>query len=738
MSYRIGKRPDDKNPEINFKFAFRNVFYMKLFGRSIDFKSIRIFLIFLAGTAAIIALFPRGGKFRYEFQKGKPWMHEVLVAPFDFPVYKPESVIQAEKDSVLKDFEPYFRLDSAVVKQEETRLNELFVKKWSGYVDFAKSHNLFHSNPHVRRWNPDSLRAVYTRAVKGMLVTIYSQGIVQDPVQLENVNNRESGVNVIKGQVVEERQVNTIFTQKSAYEYLKTAFSDAGAIYQPNVKADDRFISRIDPGDLIEPNLFYDEVTSNRVKESLINEISLTQGMIQAGEKIIALGEPVNDQKYQILQSLKREYETNPAVSRNYNLIFAGQILLVAFSFLVLYLFLFHFRKEVLNSGIKTFFIIMLVVIMASLATLTIRTQSLSLYVVPFVILPVIMKTFYDARIALFVHLITILLIGFWAPNGFEFVFMNFIAGVVTIFTLRNLYRRGILFVSAMFALISYSLVYTGMGLIQEGSLANLELKNYAWFAGNSLLVLTSYPLIYIFERIFGFISDATLVELSDTNQTLLRSLAEKAPGTFQHSLQVANLAEEAILNVGGNPLLIRAGALYHDIGKMEDPMYFVENLTSNFNPHDNLEFEVSAEKIIGHVPKGVEIARKNKLPAVIVDFIRTHHGTTAVQYFYKSYLKKYPDADVDIARFTYPGPKPFSKETAVLMMADSTEAASRSLKSINKEVINNLVENIIDNQIKEQQFVNVDLTFRDFSTIKEIFKRKLINIYHARIEYPE
>ncbi|HYW97204.1 MAG TPA: HDIG domain-containing protein [Bacteroidales bacterium] len=711
---------------------------MKLFGRSINFKSIQILLIFLAGTAAIIALFPRGGKFRYEFQKGKPWMHEVLVAPFDFPIYKPDAVIQAEKDSVLKDFEPYFQYDSSVLIREESRLEVLISSAWVDYLKEAESKGMLRSNQVVRQHSPDSLEALYRRSMDEILERLYKRGIVQDPVQLENVHNRESSVNVIMGQVVNERQVSTLFTQKSAYEFLKSEFTGIGGIYQPNVKPEDRFIAQIDPGDLIEPDLFYDEETSNRVKESLVNEISLTQGMVQAGEKIIALGEPVNDQKYQILQSLKREYETNPGVARNYNLIFAGQILLVAFAFLVLYLFLFHFRKEILNSGLKTFFIIMLVVLMASLATLTIRTQSLSLYVVPFVILPVIMKTFYDARIALFVHLITILLIGFWAPNGFEFIFMNFIAGVVTIFTLRNLYRRGILFVSAVFALISYSLVYTGMGLIQEGSIENLEWKNYAWFAGNALMVLTSYPLIYIFEKLFGFISDATLVELSDTNQSLLRQLAEKAPGTFQHSLQVANLAEEAIINVEGNPLLIRAGALYHDIGKMEDPMYFVENLTSNFNPHDNLEFEVSAEKIIGHVSKGVEIAKKHKLPGVIIDFIKTHHGTTTVQYFYKSYLKKYPEADVDIARFTYPGPKPFSKETAVLMMADSTEAASRSLKSINKEVINNLVENIIDNQIKEQQFQNVDLTFRDFSTIKEIFKRKLINIYHARIEYPE
>jgi putative nucleotidyltransferase with HDIG domain len=276
------------------------------------------------------------------------------------------------------------------------------------------------------------------------------------------------------------------------------------------------------------------------------------------------------------------------------------------------------------------------------------------------------------------------------------------------------------------------------MSILQAGRLENIDLRTYAWFAGNALLVLSSYPLIYIFEKTFGFISDATLLELSDTNQPLLRELSEKAPGTLQHSMQVANLAEEAILTIGGNSLLVRTGALYHDIGKMNDPMYFIENLTSNFNPHDNLEFEESATKIISHVSKGVEIARKNKLPDVIIDFIKTHHGTTMVLYFYRSFLKKYPDTEIDAAKFTYPGPKPFSKETAVLMMADSTEAASRSLKTINKEVINDLVENIIDHQVKANQFDNVDITLKDFALIKEVFKNKLINIYHARIEYPK
>jgi putative nucleotidyltransferase with HDIG domain len=701
-------------------------------------KTIWLNLIFLLGIAVIVYLFPREGKFKYEFQKGSPWMHEVLLAPFDFPIYKTEARLQAEKDTLLKDFEPYFQLDTFVQRKVFSDYEEIFSKQWDDYIIYTKNLNQKVFKKNSASYNPDSVKRAYFSAIRVPLLAVYNQGIILEPVQLQKVQNKELMINIISGQVVRKAQVKSVFSQKTSYEYLRKSITEIAEVIQPVIRSENRFDSFFDPIDLVEPNLFYDEVFSKKMESNLLSEISLTEGMIHTGEKIIAIGEPINDEKYQILQSLKREYETNPDVSRNYNLIFLGQIILVAFAFIVLYLFLYNFRPEVLDSGSKTFFIIMIVVGMAFLATLTIRAESINLFVVPFVILPIIVKTFYDARLALFVHLITILLIGFWAPNGFEFVFMNFIAGVVTIFTLRNMYRRGVLFVAAVFTLISYSLVYSGIALLQEGRIENIDVKNYAWFAGNALLVLSSYPLIYIFEKLFGFISDATLVELSDTNQPLLRILAQTAPGTFQHSLQVANLAEEAALSVNANPLLVRTGALYHDIGKMEDPFYFIENQTSNYNPHDQLEFEQSAKIIIGHVSKGIEIARKHKVPEVIVDFIRTHHGSTTVQYFYKSYLKKYPDQDVDIQNFKYPGPEPFSKETAILMMADSTEAASRSLKNINEEVIDNLVDSIIDSQWKENQFNNVNLTLRDFTVIREIFKKKLLNIYHARIEYPK
>jgi len=703
-----------------------------------NIRVLKLLFFFLVSIVAIVYLFPLEGKFKYEFQKGRPWMHDVLVAPFDFPIYKSEDILQTERDTLLKDFQPYFTMDSTVFLNISNNYSEIFNKNWNVYTEYIDSLGIDAFKKYSLQHHKDSVRKKYFVNIRNSLENIYLKGIVSDTKILQNINSGEGMINVVSGQEVTQKQAGLVYTQKSSYEDMKASLDVLSKKLQPDLRIEHRFGNFFELLDLIEPNLFYDIDFSEKIKNSILEDISLTEGMIHQGEKIIAIGEPVNEEKFQVLQSLKREYETNPAVSRNGNLILLGQIILVAFAFVVLYLFLFNFRKEVLSSGKKTFFILMLVVMLALLTTLTIRADSLSVYVVPFVILPILIKTFYDERIALFVHIITILLIGFWVPNGFEFVFLNFIAGAVTIFALRNLYRRGILFFAAMFALLSYSLIYTGMSILQEGKIQDIDVENYAWFAGNALLVLTSYPLIYIFERLFGFISDATLVELSDTNQPLLRKLAEKAPGTFQHSLQVANLAEEMALQVGANTLLVRTGSLYHDIGKMDDPMYFIENLTTNYNPHDHLSFEESATKIIGHVARGVEIAKKKKLPEAVIDFIRTHHGTMTVQYFYKSFLKEYPDSQVDINKFTYPGPTPHSKETAIVMMADSTEAASRSLKVINKDVINALVDSIIDHQLSENQFDDVDLTLRDFKMIRGILKKKLINIYHARIEYPK
>ncbi len=694
------------------------------------FRKIIIFSLFLIASILIISLFPREGKFIYEFYRGKPWKHEVLVAPFDIPIYKKDSMIEAERDSALKSFIPFYRLDTSVLEKIMEMFEDFIETEWASYTEKITLTNKPGYSIQIKKKYYDEL--------KTLLTGLYEQGIVSDAPQFESIKNSSASINIITGQVVEEKTKSSIYTQISAYQFLNNQRLIISDSLQSEIPVESRFLENSDIAFLIQPNLFYDNETSSKIRNKILANISETEGMIQAGEKIIALGELINDEKYQILQSLKKELETNPVVNRNYNFIRIGQILIVSFTFLVLFLFLFHFRREVLQSINKTAFILLLIIIMAFLSSVTIKSQGLSIYVMPLVILPIIMKTFFDARIALFVHIITILLISFWVPSSFEFIYMNFIAGVVAIFTLRNVYRRGILFVTAVIILFTYALIYSGINIMQDGSVDNINLINFAWFGGNALLILTTYPLIFIFEKLFGFISDATLLELSDTNQPLLRKLAEKAPGTFHHSLQVANLAEEAALHIGGDALLIRCGSLYHDIGKMDDPMFYIENLTTAFNPHEELEFEESAEKIIGHVIKGEQIARKHKLPGVIIDFILTHHGTTKVQYFYKSYLKEFPDADIDISRFSYPGPIPFSKETAIVMMADSIEAASRSIKKMTMTRINELVEQIFKYQFDEGQFINANLTLRDIEKIKQVFKNKLQNIYHVRVEYPK
>ena len=449
-------------------------------------------------------------------------------------------------------------------------------------------------------------------------------------------------------------------------------------------------------------------------------------------------GEVVDNKTYQILESLKRAYEQRLGGDYQYSIILLGQIIFVFAAIFVLYLFLYHFRFEILQDSLKTVFILLLVILMVSVSSITVKIRPEALYIIPFAILPIIIRSFYDARLALFIHIIAIMLIGSFVPSSFEFVFLNFIAGIVAIFSLTSLSRRGKLFLSAAMVVLSYIFVYFGLSITQEGNIEGVDWVNVGYFGINGALVLASYPLIFIFEKTFGFLSDVTLMELSDTNQPLLRRLSEQAPGTFQHSLQVASLAEAAAYQTGSNTLLVRTGALYHDIGKMENPFYFIENQNTDFNPHQQLSFRESAKLIINHVKKGVEYAYKFKLPGPIVDFIRTHHGTTKVHYFYKKYLQEYNEDEVDEAEFTYSGPKPFSKEMAVLMMADAVEAASRSYNVLDEKTINSLVDNIIDSQLNSGQFENVDITFREITIIRGIFKKKLQNFYHARIQYPK
>jgi cyclic-di-AMP phosphodiesterase PgpH len=704
-----------------------------------NLKILFIGSLFLGATIIISYFFPREGRFRFEYQKNHPWMHDDLQAPFNFPIHKTSARLALERDSVLKQFVPYFSYDGSMVSQQVNKFKQAFDTNWINYT--LREFNIGSKSKYLQNKRYSHLRELqdnYREYMASLLEKVYLSGIIDFNDYIEQSGKVPSSIVLVKGNIAEEKDTSEIFTSKSAYDYVLSNFNKfVRSQKDPYAKRYGDFFREFDINNFIEVNVYYDEATSNKVKKSMLDGISLTEGMIQEGQRIVSKGDLITPEKFQILESLRKEYEEKLGTVTNY-LVKLGKFVIVFFSMLVIFLFLWNFRREVLDDTLKTSFILLMIVLFIVIASFTYQFNKISFYIIPFTILPIVIRTFYDARLALFIHIVTMLMVSFFVPSSFEFVFLNILAGIIAIFSLTNLYRRSKLVVSAAMVVGTYAFVYFGISIFQEGNLSQVEWQNFGWFGINGLLMLVSYPLIYIFEKSFGFLSDATLMELSDTNQPLLRKLAETAPGTFQHSLQVANLAEDAIFKIGGNPLIIRTGALYHDIGKMVDPIYFIENQSGDVSPHDNLTFEESANKIISHVTEGVDMAKKYLLPEPLIDFIRTHHGTSTVQYFYKSYIKTYPEEEVDIRKFSYPGPIPFSKEMAVLMMADSVEAASRSLKTINDKTLDKLVDGIIDYQQSEGQFNNANITFKDITDIKEVFKKRLHNIYHARISYPK
>ncbi len=695
-------------------------------------NNITLISLFFVTALLMLYLLPREGKFRYEYQRGRPWMHETLIAPFDFPIYKSESELRSERDSVLSGFRQYFKYDDLLYDSVSKAYRNYLDERWKTFI--TNSPENFKAEDRELSYLFDRLTFIST----GLYKHVYQHGIIAPGEIADRVISENESIVILRNNIGESTFPDDFYREKSAYEYVRNRIDEwisrEGGNSRPYME---EFLRTLEFSHFILPNLHFDQVTTERVRQSLLDGISLARGMVQSGERIVSIGELITSDIYRILESLRREYETR-LLGTNLNLVLLGQFILVFSLMIVLFLFLYYFRQEILLDMNRTLFILFIIFLMVSVSMIFVRFSTINFYIVPFAIVPIIIRTFYDERLALFVHTILLLLVGFFVPNSFEFVFLNFVIGIVAILSLSNLYRRSKLFFTAVIIVFSYSLLYFGIAITQERSIDTINWMNFAWFGGNGLLVLTTYPLLYIFEKTFGFISDGTLMELSDTNQPLLRKLAEEAPGTFQHSIQVANLAEAAIHETGGNPLLVRTGALYHDIGKLSNPGYFIENQATGYNPHDSLEFEESAQMIISHVARGVEMARKHNLPDQVINFILTHHGTTRVQYFYKSYLKKFPNEGIDAQKYTYPGPKPFSRETAVLMMADSVEAASRSLKEISIKSIDLLVESIVTNQVNEEQFTDTDITFRDITRIKEVFKRKLRNIYHARVAYPK
>ena len=696
-------------------------------------------LSFLISAIVIIYLYPREGHFPYEFQKGKAWLHADLYAPFDFPIRKTNAEIKVEKDSILQEYKPYFNYKQKTVDEQITNFTKTFGQQWNKFANEAGSNQLQGNIRHFFNQSDSLQKAKYKDFVINLIKGVYNKGIIQLTEQMEQSPSKDYTIVIIKDNIGSDNMLSEIYTPKTAYEYvlhdigkLQYGTTEDRIIYQSG------FFKELNLNQFLLPNLILNEEASKNVKDELVKKISLTKGMFRANDKVIGKDEMVNDQKFNLLISLKYEYENQLGGSFKLGHIILGQSITVSVLLILLIVYLVKFRREYYSNNLKFSFILMLVTIVVGFSSLIIRYDLINLYILPFALLPIIIKIFYDARLALFVHTVAIVMVGFAAPNSFEFIFLNFSTGAVAILSLTNTYRRGKLFNTSIYVILIYSVIYTGMFLMQGSEFSTIVWQNYYYFCFSGFLLNLSYPLIFIFEKTFGFLSDITLMELSDTNHVLLRKLNEKAPGTFQHSLQVANLAEEAAFRIGANPLLVRTGALYHDIGKMHNPIYFIENLSTEKNPHQNLTNEESARIIIEHVEKGIEIAKKNRIPEQIIDYIRTHHGTSTVQFFYRSSKKQNPEAVVDINKYTYPGPIPFSKEMALVMMADSVEAASRSLKDYNSNTINDLVDNIIYYQMINEQYNNSNITYKDQSIVKEIFKRKLMNIYHLRIEYPD
>jgi len=670
-------------------------------------------LLFLAALIILVMIFPREGRFQYEFMKGKPWMHDDLIAPYDFAILKSDQEIGSEKMKLLETLQPFFRVDDELAASQREKLISFFNQEWR-----------------AKYGNEDPVSKNKSLMVSLMVYdSIMAAGVVENASIMEG-KHPEFEVNLIRGNIIRQKKWSAMFTIRTADQFIRTSVDSETGI-------DKTLVIKVLENLLVQ-NIKFDKATTEKEKENLFANISASRGLVQTGERIVARGELISPEKYQVLESLRIDYESRLGSSFKFAGIVLGQIILLAVSIVSFFLFLYFFRKEIFAQAKYLIMLLLLIVAAVYVTVLVVKYNPDYVYLIPICLIPIVVGVFTDSRLALFSHLITIIITGFLVPNSYEFVFLQLFAGIVTILSTVRLERRSQFFLTSTVIFFTYTVIYLGMTLIREGTLHNLNYRYFGLFAGSAILTLFSYPLIFVFERVFGLITNVTLLELSNTNNKLLRELALKAPGTFQHSLQMANLAEEAIYEIGGNPLLVRTGAMYHDIGKVSDPIYFVENQTTGLNPHDDLTNEESAGIIVDHVMKGVERAKKYKLPEQIIDFIRTHHGTRKTEYFYKLAQRENPDDEVDAGHYSYPGPEPFSKETAVLMMADAVEAASRSLKKPDEDSIDRLVEDLINNQIENHQFDNADITFRDIRKVKSIFKKKLMNIYHLRLEYPK
>lgn len=667
-------------------------------------------LTFLLALFLVVWQMPRTVKFKYEYQKMRPWQYESLYAPFNFPIYKTAEQLKIEEEASLKDFYPIFVFDANMSKNNKLAMLQEFDNQWYG-SDADKQRNRF------------VLEKIYD--------TIEDKGIITNISTIEL--KPESMIDVVRDRVVKTKSFRDFYTMKTATEFVSAYLANLGS------DIDKSLINKL-LLEYLNQNVVYSEDLTKQSEEQALAAISLTFGMVQKDELIISEGELITDEKYNIINSLRKEYDAMNADSnffnRNFNIY--GQIIIVSLVFLLLFIAIKLLRPELLKESKSMNMILVMMLLMILPSFIIIKYVPDMIFLMPVTILAMLLVTFFDARIAIYIQTLTLFVISLAVPNSYQYFVIQFFVSLIAIFVLVNRTSRSKYFLTSAVVFLSYVLLKIGVALIFDAGLENVSWNDLGIFAMNTLFTMLALPMVFLFERLFGFVTYMTLLELSNTNTPLLRRLASEAPGTFQHVMQVADLCEEALFTIGGNMLLARTGAMYHDIGKIKNPLYFTENQSGKYSMHEDMSYQESAYIIIQHVIDGIEICRKYHVPEQIIDFVRTHHGTRRTEYFYQMALRESVDpTEVDELDFRYHGPIPFTKETAVLMMADSVEAASRSLVDKTEESINKLVDGIIDKQIADNQFDNANLTFRDITTIKKVFKKKLKNIYHVRIAYP-
>lgn len=664
----------------------------------------------LIGTVIVVVLLlvyflPRETKFGYEYEQGRPWRYNSLIATFDFPVYKTPDEVQAERDSALSQFQPFYTEDVQIAQRQIAA----FETAWrAGRFGDVPAHCLNH--------------------VDKMLRGVYEAGMVPSADLSQMAKERTPGVRVVEGTEAVTRPITELYSTRSAYEYI---------VYADTINFPRELLARCNINEYLSPNLSIDSAKTSAVREDLLAAVSPASGMVQSGQRIIDRGEIISAEQYKILQSFERETVRRNDPSKGMWQVVTGQVIFVLCVIVAFVFYLRLFRREYLRSPHSILLLSSLIAIFPLITYAMVGQKFLNVYMVPYAMVPIFVRIFMDSRTAFMTMVCSVILSSLALHSNYEFVIVQFMSGMTAIYALRDLTERSQLLRVALAVFVTSSAIMLGYDLSQGIEFSHLDRSMYVYNAVNGVLLLFAYPLLYMIEKLFGFTSSVTLVELSNTNNSVLRRMSKVAQGTFVHSLQVANLAAEVADKIGAKPQLVRTGALYHDIGKMLNPAFFTENQTG-VNPHDELTEERSAQIIISHVTEGLKLADKYHLPKVIRDFISTHHGRSQVKYFYIQWKNKHQGEEPDAKLFTYPGPNPFTREQAILMMCDAVEASSRSLQEFTEESIKELVNRIIDGQVQAGYFRECPITFRDIADAKRVLAESLKTIYHTRIAYPE